>query len=443
MRTHQKQVDDMLRNASPQNEVELVSRQTTVPSARTENGPTSSLTALVSLALETNPGLRRLEQQVYAAWDKVRYVEALPDPVIGANGFGHPIETAAGSQRANLSFVQMIPWLKRLDAQGQQAAYEAMALEQVLKAEQLKLTADVKSAYYQLYVFGQQIRVNKANQQILEPSIKVATERVGAAAATQGDVLLGTLELSRLAEELVSLEQRLVSTKARLNQMLDRPAESPVPVPDELFVELQPWTLEMLRELAVERQPEIVAAQMRTQATTWGVQVAALRRMPDFSVNFNWFFIEDNRPASRIVDVGQDAWSAGASVSIPLWRDKYDAIESEAARKHLAAHAATDDVIRRYDALLADLLEQARAADETATLYEKTILPQARQTLQADQQSYGRGKVEFDRVVRDFRNLLTLEFGYHRAIGRLATAIARIEQAVGNDLNSLPAEETR
>ncbi len=73
-------------------------------------------------------------------------------------------------------------------------------------------------------------------------------------------------------------------------------------------------------------------------------------------------------------------------------------------------------------------MEQANAADKTATLYRDTILPQARQTLDIDQKSYAQGKVDFDRVIRDFRTLLTLEVGLHRAI---ATALARIEQASG------------
>ncbi len=83
----------------------------------------------------------------------------------------------------------------------------------------------------------------------------------------------------------------------------------------------------------------------------------------------------------------------------------------------------------------ADLLEQAQAAGETASLYDKTIL---HQTLKVDQQSYGQGKVEFDRVIRDLRSVLHLQFGYHRAIAQLATTLALIEQSIGTDLNSLP-----
>ena len=58
-------------------------------------------------------------------------------------------------------------------------------------------------------------------------------------------------------------------------------------------------------------------------------------------------------------------------------------------------------------------------------------MPQARDTLEADQQAYSTGTVEFDRVIRDVRAVLTLQIGYHRAVAQLATALARIEQATG------------
>ena len=33
--------------------------------------------------------------------------------------------------------------------------------------------------------------------------------------------------------------------------------------------------------------------------------------------------------------------------------------------------------------------------------------------------------------MRDFRNVLTLELGYHRSLGQVATALAGIQQATG------------
>jgi outer membrane protein, heavy metal efflux system len=395
---------------------------------------TDDLETLLALADAANPRVRQLRQEAAAAWAKVRYVDKLPDPTVGANVFGHPIETAAGSQRANLTVMQMIPWLSRLDAQSQQAAFEAMAAQQAAEAERLKVIAEVRVAWYRLFVLGKQIETTQANQQLLATLVEVATARVATGEATQGDVLLATLELSRLQEQLVTLEQQVISTQADLNRRVGRHARYPIPLPEELDVTLPEWSHELLLETARQRQPEIAAAELRTSAARWGIEIARLRQRPDLSLSASWFAIEGNRPASPIVDVGRDAWSLGAQVSVPLWHGKYRAMRDEAAWKHSASRAAVEDVVRMYDALLRDLLAQARSAHEIATLYEETIIPQAQQTLESDQRAFAENVVEFDRVIQDFRNLLVMELAYHQSLGQLAIAVAQIEQAAGTRL---------
>jgi len=67
--------------------------------------------------------------------------------------------------------------------------------------------------------------------------------------------------------------------------------------------------------------------------------------------------------------------------------------------------------------------------------------PAARDTADADQGSYANGNVEFDRVIRDFRSVGTLELGYHRAIGQLATVVARIRKATGIELEPVASRQ--
>ncbi len=395
----------------------------------------TSLFQLERLARSFNPSLRGLQREVAAAQARARYADKLPDPVIGANVFTNPIETAAGSQRANLSVKQMFPWLKRLNAQAQQAYFEALAAREAYRAEELKIVADIRSAWYRLYVIHKQIQIQEANQELLEPLIEVANARVAAGTASQGDVLLGTTELSRLEERLLALRQQSVSTKAELNRLAGRPANEPLNEPTRLTADFPAWSHDILRDLAWQQQPAIAAAHLRVQATRWGLEVAKLKRRPDVAVSANWFAMDDNRPATTVVNVGEDALSIGAQVSIPLWHHKYDAIRQEAAWRHMASHASAEEVMQRYDALLLDLWERAKAARDTVQLYRETILPQARQTLESDQQSYANGSVEFDRVMRNFTAVLTLELAYHRALGELAMTLARIRQAVGVDLD--------
>lgn len=404
------------------------------PTATAETVVASDLAQLEAEALTRNPVLQQMQQQYAAARAKVGYVDGLPDPRLGGNVFVAPIETAAGAQRANLTLSQAIPWLERLDAKRQQACLEAMAVQQRVRAERLKIVADVRTLWYRLYLIDRQTEISTASQQLVRELMDVANARVSTGQAAQGDVLAGTLEYSRVEERLLTLRQQRQSVEAELNRTLGRPADVAVVVPRELSVALPDWNHAQLRSQAFVHQPRIQSARIHAQATRWGIEVARLQRRPDFSVSASWFEIDSNRPQPGIVDIGEDAWSLGASLSIPLWEKKYDALENEAQWQHAAAHAGVQQLQQQFDAQLRDLWQQAVTASETAALYQNTILPQANDTLRADQQSYVTGGVEFDRVIRDCRDLLMLQTGYHRAIAQLASSLARIEQAVGQPL---------
>lgn len=392
------------------------------------------LSELEMLAVEQNPKLVKLYQEYNAASSRSRYVNKLPDPKLGANVFGAPLQTASGSQRAVMSMSQAIPWLGKLNAMEQQACFEAFAVRADYLSERLRVIAAVRTGWYRLYVIDQQIETAEANQQLLQSLIDVANAQISTGSATQGDVLLGTLELSKLEERLLTYRKLRVAIQAEVNRLIARDADTSILTPQELKIDLPTLSSQQIFQQARDSQPEIQAAQLRTQATRWGIEVAHLSRRPELTLSANYFFTDNNRPPSNLYKVGQDPWSLGAQVSIPLWKEKYDALEDEATWKHLASTYSESDLLDRYDALITELLAEARRAEETAQLYRDTILPQAEQTLRADQESYSRGAVEFDRVIRDYRNLLTLELGYHQAIGELAIALTQLSRVSGQDV---------
>ncbi|OYP37959.1 TolC family protein [Rhodopirellula sp. MGV] len=411
----------------------LLSETDTVPPHIDAPGP-SHLPSLIDDALANNPRLAKLQSEYQAAAARSRYVDKLPDPVFGVNVFGNPLETAAGSQRANMNVGQAIPWLAKLDAQQQQACLEAMAIHAEFEAARLAVTAQVATGWYRLYVIDKQIETAVANQELLESLIDVANAGVSTGTTTQGDVLLGTLELSQLEERLLALRKQRTSVQAEMNRWIGRSAATAVVTDTTIAHNDVSLDADALLQLAMSHQPEIQAAQLRSQATRWGVEVARLSRRPEFRLSASYFMTDDNRPASSVVNVGEDPWAIGVQMSLPLRRTKYDAIANEAGWKHHAAHETLQGIVDQYDAMILEQVAEARRASETAALYDATILPQARQTLAADQDAYANSKADFDRVIRDYRTLLTLELGYHQAIGELAIARVKLEQLAGQTL---------
>jgi outer membrane protein TolC len=400
-----------------------------------EAGTQLALAELIGEALAANPQIGRAQAEAAAAWERVPQVRSLQDPMIQATGFGQPQFMADGKMWATLMVSQAIPYLKQLNAQGQQAAFEALILQQEARAARLRIAAEVEEAWLRLYLLGQLLQINEANRQLIKPLVDVATGRVEVGETAPGDVVLGTLELSRTEEERLMLEQQVASQKATMNRLLNRPADSPIEVPESIDealafrVPAADWSLDELRAVAFEQQPEIVAARLRTQATAWGIRMARWEGVPEVAVLYEHMFMEMN-PGEE----GSDPWRVGVEMNVPLWRRKYRARVRETRQENLAAHQAVEVAVGEYDAMLLDLLQQERAAEQTATLYRNTIMPQARQALEVDQRAYGQGTVTFERVISNARNVLTAESAYVRATVDQAIAIARIRQAAGGQL---------
>ena len=398
-----------------------------------------SLSELEVQAVSNNPTLRRMQQEAAAEWARVGYVNKLPDPTVGGMFFGNAMNFVPDRQLAEVQVMQMIPWLGRLRAEVQQAQMEAFAAESMYQAERLKVLGDLRAAWFKLYVLGKQITTAEAEKAQIQALISTANARIATGNAQPGDVLMATLELSNLQEQLIGLRQQVVAASADINRLAGRDSRVPVALPESIEAEFPTWNHDLLREIAMQAQPELAAARLRVAATRAGIDVARLKRRPDVSLGAGWMVMAAD-PADTMPGAGDDAWTLNVTTSLPIWHRKYDALDSEACRRHFAAHASEDEVALRIDALLRDLWEQALASQQTVELYEKTILPQARQTFEADQQSLANNTVTFDRVVRDYRTLLNLELGYHRALGQLATSLARIRQTVGVDLLNAPED---
>ncbi len=397
-----------------------------------------SLADLEASALAANPTLRRMRQEAAVEWAQVGYIDKLPDPTVGAMAYMPPMKYDPDRQLAEVQVMQMIPWIGRLRAEAQRANLEALVAVNLYQAERLRVIGDLRAEWCKLYVLIKQVETTEAEKAQLESLLNSANTRVRTGDAQPGDVLLATLELSSLQEQLISYRQEIAASSAEINRLAGRASHCPLTPPQVIAADLPTWDHDLLRAIALTRQPELNAARLRIAATRWGIEVARLKRRPDLNFGLGWMVMD--APGAVMADAGEDSITLGVTASVPLSREKYDSMVSEATREHCAAHASEDEVILQLDSLLRGLWEQALASRQTVELYENTILPQARQTFEADQASLTNNTVTFDRVVRDYRTLLTLQLGYHRALGQLATALARIRQAVGEDIAIVPLQ---
>jgi outer membrane protein TolC len=128
---------------------------------------------------------------------------------------------------------------------------------------------------------------------------------------------------------------------------------------------------------------------------------------------------------------GKDPVVGGIAVSLPLWRGKIAAGRRAAAARRLAVGASRQDLLNRLEARLESALYDHRDAGRKIDLYAGDLIPRARQSLAATEESFRAGSAGFDGLVDAERLLLEFRLNLERARADRAIALAEIELLTG------------
>lgn len=417
--------------------------------AKVEAPSLTRLRDFIVRALGRNPDIHAAEETARAKSERIRQVTALPDPWVNGKVLPEPVRTAEGDNFFILGISQKFPVPEKLDRAGRVALEETrMALEQ-LQATRLRVIADVKRAYFQLYIIDRSVEVTQANQNLLQGLIDVARAQVAAGRRNQEDVLRAQVELSNLEAELVTLRQRRVSVVARLNELLDRDPQTVVETPDEFGIRDVDFALDRLMAQAVQANPDLERLQHQVTRDREALELAKLTYWPDFALGFEWMYMEPRdafrpppnpmtgqRPiVSQMSEDGSDNWALTFGFSLPLWIDKNEGEIAEARRKLAVSREEYRSATNRVEFAVEDALERVRAQQELARLFKDTIIPQAEQTYHVSQASYTAGTSDFLYVIDNWRKWLVFNIQYYRSLGELERSVADLEQAIGLSLN--------
>ena len=413
----------------------------------TESEP-RSLRELILVALERNPEIQAARQIAQAQAARVPQVTALRDPILKMKVMPEPVRTAEGDNYFVLGIQQKLPIPQKLDRRGRIALAEMrMALEK-LGATRLRVIADVKRAYYRLYVIDRTIEIETANRDLLRGLIDAVQAQVAVGGRSQADLLRAQVEFSTLESQLIELRRKRRSAVAMLNRLLNRRPQDPIgPTP-----EVPPRHVEIaLRRLLGEAQranPELKQLARRIERQRAALELAQLGSWPDFTLGLEWIQIDPRDafqpppnpqtgirpPAPKLSEDGSDNWAITLSMNLPIWQQRVQAA-IRAARRRL--YAAQHDLVAARDRVqfqVADALLRVHEQQQLVDLFKNTIIPQARQTYEVSRAAYTAGRGDFLTVIDNWRKWLAFSIQYRRAIGETERAVADLEEALGLSL---------
>jgi outer membrane protein TolC len=393
-----------------------------------------SLDALIDEAVKMNPEILSFKKRMEASHAAVPQAGALDDPMLTVGVDNVPISDPSFDEFLPTSKVlalsQKVPFPGKLSLKEDVAGGVAATTEALYQDKITEITREVKIAYFNLSFIIEAIRINERNRELLKGLAEIAATKYAVGTGLQQDVLKAQVELSKILDELIVLRQKKETARARINTLLNRLPQSPLPDPGDLSMTRFDFTLEALQKTALKSGLPLKAMQHVIESNEAAVAFSKKQYYPDFNFALTYKQREEGRSFR-----GDDWLSAFVTVNIPLYYKKkqdFGVVEAEA---NLAR--AQSRYVEVKNQLLFDIKDayvEVKKGEELVALFEEGFLPQARQSLDSAISGYRVDKVDFLTLVDNQLTLLKFELGYYRTLTDYEKKLAELEAIVDQRL---------
>ena len=399
-----------------------------VPAAAQEAGALTLGTVYRTLAVGS-PRVSAARALARAADARRLPAGRLPDPQVQFGlmnrmlpGFG--IDQTLGMNTVQL--MQMVPLAGKLGLSGRTASALAGAEDERAQATWWEQRALAAMAFYDLNAAEGELAIARETLRLLRDIAATARSMYVAGQGRQTDVLRAQVEIARMEEDTLRISAMREAAAARLNGVLGRPVEAPVPPTILVSLPGEIPSRDSLGRLAATGRSMVLAGEGTMRAAEAQERLAAREWWPDLQLGVQYGQRSMAGGTNRMV-------SLMVGFTLPIYgRQSAMRREAEAMRDMATADLAAvrAETAGRLGELYADWMRAHRLSH----LYGSTILPQAEANVASALSAYRNGGV-------DFMTLLDAQMSvnqYRQELVRLqseqGTALAGLEELIAMEL---------
>ncbi|WP_138429187.1 TolC family protein [Fodinibius saliphilus] len=396
---------------------------------------TLNLDELIQKVLARNPQLQYSYEDWKASNTRISQQKALPDPTLGLNMMNLPINSFALDQEPmtgkQLSLMQAFPFPGILNLKGKIAESDSKINRYRHRELKNQLIKQTKQAYYDLYYIDQALRTVTENQELLRKFVEIAETRYGVGKGLQQDVLRAQVTLSKMLDRELKLQQKRTATQAKINILINIPADAPLGIPTAPPMSTLSTTLRELTQRADSTNPMLAAWETTVEKSDQQIDLAHKNRYPDFSVGIAYTQRDDLQSGMK----GYDFVSAMVNLKLPLFHKKKQAQKVQEKRITKSAieyryQNITNTVEQKLQQSLSNLNKSRRLIE----LYKTGIIPQAEESLESSLAGYQNNKVDFLSLLDSELTLFQYQLDYHRFLADYHKTVAELEALIGTGL---------
>ncbi|WP_372762517.1 TolC family protein [Pseudoalteromonas sp.] len=409
-----------------------------------------SLDETIAYAFEHEPWLTASKHQQAAAQAQSIAAGTLPDPVLTLGLMNLPTNGFALDQEGMTQFKLGI---SQMFSRGDSLALKRQALAQSaqqypwLRADRLaQIKTIIIESWLNAYRAQRSIALIEQDKALFSQLIQVTEASYASSLGNtrQQDIIRAQLELTRLEDKLLLLNQQLASAKKRLSQwlpmsMLTQPLSTQYPKITPL-VDFSTLDFESLMALLMAH-PAIIALDKTVNAKQTEVKVAQQSYQPQFGVELGYGYRAD----TPLGESRADMFSIGMSVDIPLFTSNRQDQQVNAAVATAEAFKTQKLIaLQQLKGMYFKEVSQLAELKKRAALYQTKLLPQMAEQAQATLNAYTRDDGDFSEVMRARISELNAKIDALNIQIDQQIIIARLNYyASSHDaaINALPAQE--
>ena len=370
------------------------------------NSAELGLNEAVNHALNHEPWLKASKQKQASIEAQSIAAGTLPDPVLTLGLMNLPTNGFAFDQENMTQFkVGISQSLSRGDSLTlmQKALSQSAAAQPWLRKDRLaQVKATITESWLNAYRAQRSIALIEKDKALFTQLIDITeSSYVSSVGKTrQQDIIRAQLELTRLEDKLMQLEQQLHSAKKRLAQwlpinMLSQPVSDDFSQVSALknFSKLE---FNQLMALLL-KHPAIIAIDKAIMAKKTQVSVAKQSYKPQIGVNMGYGYRDDMPMGSSRADL----FSVGVSIDLPLFtNNRQDQLVNAAIADSEEAKTQKLIALKKLQGLYFKEASQLVRLGQRATLYQNKLLPQMAEQAQATLNAYTRDDGNFSDVMQ-------------------------------------------
>ena len=440
-----------------------------------------SLINYLEIAAKNNPTILQKYAEYEAALQKVPQVGSLADPELSAGIFLSPMELVGGNQVADLRLMQMFPWFGTLKYAKDEMSLMAKAKYETFRDTKLQVLYEAQQTWFDLYKVQKAIEISKKNLDILNTLerlslIRFKTASISGSASNSSSIKQnnttqttssgatgmqqmggssgtnptqtskampnsamnssggsGLTDLYRIQIEISDLENNIAllndqknTVIARFNTILNRPVQEIVKIPDTIQSNTLNVPLLAVVDSMLVQNPMLTMLNFEKQSLEARKEMVTRMGYPMIGLGLNYSLIQKN-PMSTSEMNGDDMIMPMITVTLPIYRKKYKAMQNEAAKLKTATEhqlVATSNLLKTdYYETVQNYQDSKRKIE----LYTKQF-SLANQSLGIMIKSFSTSSASLTDILNVQQQTLDYELKQVQAVADFNTAIAKLQR---------------